>query len=227
MRRFVVVPLIVNLLLFVGGGILLVGWIEQLSAALTEWLPEWLHWLRYIIWPLFLLLFIGLVLFGFSALANLIGAPFNGVLAERCAALLGGEPPASNRALWAEVIVAIQGELQKLGFYLVRALPLGLLTLVPGIGLLASLGLLLLTIWMVALGYLDYPLGNGGLTFRQQRRVLGQQRLLLLGFGATIFALTLIPVVNFVVMPAAVCGATQLWLSEQNEFVTRGIDTVT
>jgi CysZ protein len=227
MRRFVVVPLLVNLLLFIGGGILLVGWIEQLSAALTEWLPEWLHWLKYIIWPLFLLLFVGLVLFGFSALANLIGAPFNGVLAERCAALLGGEPPASNRVLWAEVVVAIKGELQKLGFYLIRALPLGLLTLIPGVGLLASLGLLWLTIWVVALGYLDYPLGNNGLTFKQQRVLLGQQRLLLLGFGASVFVLTLIPIVNFMVMPAAVCGATRLWVSEQNEFVTQGVAPIT
>ena len=224
LRRFVLVPVAVNVLLFVVGGILLLGWAEQLSAALSEWLPDWLQWLRYIIWPLFLLMFLGLVFFGFSALANLIGAPFNGLLAERCATLLGGEPAAMGRSVWAEVTVAVGGEINKLGFYLLRALPLAVLALIPGVGLVASLGLLLLTIWMVALGYLDYPLGNVGMTFKQQRALAGQHRLLMFGFGACVFALTLVPLVNFVVMPAAVCGATRLWLSEHDEFVTRCID---
>lgn len=224
LRRFVVIPLLVNIALFIGGGILLVNWIGQLSSMLVEWLPDWLDWLTYLLWPLFLLLFVGLVLFGFSALANLVGAPFNSVLAERCAVLLGAAPSASTRSLWAEVVIALTGEVHKLGYYLIRALPLALITLIPGIGLLASLALLLLTAWMLGLGYMDYPLGNAGLAFKQQRSVLASRRFLVLGFGATVFVLTLIPLVNFLVMPAAVCGATQLWVSEQREFVTSGID---
>lgn len=224
LRKFVVIPLLVNIALFVGGSILLINWIDQLSQALVEWLPDWLNWLSYLLWPLLLLLFVGLVLFGFSALANLIGAPFNGVLADRCATLLGGAPSATTRSPWAEVVTALTGELQKLVYYLMRALPLVLLTLIPGIGLLASVGLLLLTTWMLGLGYLDYPLGNSGLAFKQQRQLLARRRMLVLGFGAMVFVLTLIPLINFLVMPAAVCGATQLWLSEQSEFVTGGID---
>ncbi len=224
LRRFVVIPLVVNIALFVAGGFLLVGWMGQLSDALVAWLPDWLDWLSYLLWVVFLLIFIGLVLFGFTALANLIGAPFNSVLAERCALLLGGPPSGSARPLWAEVVTALQGELHKWGYYLVRALPLALLTFIPGIGLFASLALLLLTAWMLGLGYLDYPLGNAGLAFRQQRKLLARRRALVLGFGAAVFVLTLIPFVNFFVMPAAVCGATRLWLSEQADFVTPGVD---
>lgn len=224
LRRFVVIPVLVNIVLFVIGGILLVNWIDQLSNALVQWLPDWLDWLSYLLWPIFLLIFIGLVLFGFSALANLIGAPFNGVLAERCAALLGGAPFGSTRPLWAEVMVALQGELHKLGYFLMRAVPLAVLTLIPGIGLLASMLLLWLTAWMLGLGYLDYPLGNAGLAFKQQRKLLARRRMLVLGFGATVFVLTLVPLVNFLVMPAAVCGATQLWISEHSQFVTPGVD---
>ena len=223
LRRFVVIPLLVNIVLFIGGGILLVGWIDQLSVALVEWLPDWLDWLSYLLWPIFLVIFLGLVLFGFSALANLVGAPFNGVLSERCATLLGGTPFTANRPLWAEVVVALQGELHKLGYYLLRALPLAVLSLIPGVGLLASMLLLLLTVWMLGLGYLDYPLGNAGFAFKQQRKILARRRMLVLGFGATVFVLTLIPGVNFLVMPAAVCGATQLWVAEHGEFVTPGI----
>jgi CysZ protein len=225
LRRFVIIPVFVNIVLFIGGGILLINWIDQLSSGLVDWLPDWLDWLSYLLWPLFLLLFIGLVLFGFSALANLIGAPFNSVLAERCATLLGASPSASSRSLRAEVVMALKGELHKLSYYLIRALPLALLTLIPGIGMLASLGLLSLTMWMLGLAYMDYPLGNSGLAFNQQRALLARRRLLVLGFGAMVFVLTLIPVVNFLVMPAAVCGATQLWISEQHEFVTAGVDS--
>jgi CysZ protein len=65
---------------------------------------------------------------------------------------------------------------------------------------------------MLAISYLDYPMANHGLSFPEQRRQLGQRRYLALGFGgATMFALA-IPLVNFLVIPAAVAGATILWV---------------
>ena len=65
---------------------------------------------------------------------------------------------------------------------------------------------------MLALEYLDYPMGNHGLLFPEQRRRARERRLLVLGFGAAISGLTMIPVINFLVMPLAVAGATALWV---------------
>ena len=43
---------------------------------------------------------------------------------------------------------------------------------------------------------------------------LREKRLLALGFGAATLLMTLIPFVNFLVMPAAVAGATAMWVHE-------------
>ena len=63
---------------------------------------------------------------------------------------------------------------------------------------------------MLALQYLDYPLGNHGLAFSEQRRILKVQRPMMLGFGAVVLLYTMVPVLNFFAMPAAVVGATLL-----------------
>ena len=218
LRRFVYVPLLVNTLLFTAA---IVYSFRALSAWITPWLerlPEWLDWLQWLLLPMFALFVLTLLFFGFAFMANLISAPFNGLLAERCEQRLRGTTASSQRPWYREILVAIVGELIKLRYYLLRALPLLLLSLIPVIGLPASAALIVLTIWMLGLEYLDYPLGNRGLTFPEQRVLAGHNRWAVLGFGSAVFLLTLIPVVNFTVMPAAVAGATRLVLAEDNQF---------
>jgi CysZ protein len=55
-------------------------------------------------------------------------------------------------------------------------------------------------------------MSNHGILFRQQRQRLRQQRMLVMGFGSAVMLLTLVPVVNFLAMPAAVIGATLMWV---------------
>jgi CysZ protein len=78
----------------------------------------------------------------------------------------------------------------------------------------------LFSAWMLTLEYADFPMGNHGLKFRQMRSTLRRRGLLSFGFGATTAALTAIPVVNFIVMPAAVAGATLMWVRELNSVAT-------
>nr|MBP8024433.1 EI24 domain-containing protein [Chromatiaceae bacterium] len=68
--------------------------------------------------------------------------------------------------------------------------------------------------WILALEYLDYPMGNQGLGAREIRRRLRGRPVLSLGFGAATVVLTMIPLVNFIAMPSAVAGATALWVKE-------------
>ena len=70
---------------------------------------------------------------------------------------------------------------------------------------------------MLALEYSDYPLGNRGLSFRDQRRLLRKHWPRTLSFGGMTLLLTLIPVLNFLAMPAAVIGATLMWVREMPE----------
>lgn len=217
LRRFVLVPLAVNSLLFAILIFAAVAGFEELLQYLLGFLPNWLHWLQYLLWPLFAASVMIILAYGFTLLANLIAAPFNGLLAEAVEKHLTGQPldqTGNWRALLKDVIPSLLSEVQKLVYFAFRALPLALLFVIPGVNLAAPLLWTLFSGWMLALEYADYPMDNHGLKFRDQRPRLRQRRALTLGFGLTTLGLTLIPVVNFIVMPAAVAGATAMWVRE-------------
>ena len=107
-RAYVVVPLIINSLLFAGG--LLYG-AHLWGRLLDTTLPSWLEWLEWLLWPLFVVLALGVVFFCFSLVANLIAAPFNSNLAKAVEIRLTGQTREHNgglRKLPAELIGAWQ-----------------------------------------------------------------------------------------------------------------------
>ena len=95
LRRFVLVPLAVNVILF--GGLIWYG-AGQFEALLDWLLPDWLDFLSWLLWPLFALTVLLVAFYGFTLVANLIAAPFNGLLAEKVEAYLGGAPLTALRA---------------------------------------------------------------------------------------------------------------------------------
>lgn len=211
-RNFVAIPLLVNLALF-GGGIALGAYgFNRLLDWLHARLPAWLYWLDWLLWPLFFLGALMISFYAFNLLANLLAAPFNSLLAERVEKLVNpGAVFPPGRPLWREVLRTPGVELKKLIYYLLRALPALLPFLLPVVNALAPLIWGAFVAWMLALQYMDYPLGNHGIPVVEQRRLLGQRRLLTLGFGSAVLLLTMIPVVNFLAMPSAVIGASLLW----------------
>ena len=212
LRRFVVIPLIINTALFAGFVYLLflgTGWLgDQLEA----WLADWLDWLSFLLWPLFFLSALVMMVFGFSIVGNLIAAPFNGLLAEAVEKHLTGKPLQADSgwsAIAAEIMRSIRSELRKLVYIVKWTIPILILLFIPVIG---SILWLVFGAWMMAIQYADYPMGNHGLSFSDQRKLLGRRRLTSLGFGAVIMMSMVIPVVNFVIMPASVAGATAMWV---------------
>ena len=220
LRRFVVIPLTINILLFAGLVWFAFSWIEKSSAFFMSKLPSWLDWLSYLIWPLFIALSLLIIFYGFSIIANLIAAPFNGLLAEAVENHLRDEPMTSSwQQVLRDVLPAIWSEIRKLLYFLLRAIPLGLLFLIPVINIAAPFLWGAFSVWMLAIQYADYPMANHQLFFKEQRRRLAGRRMLALGFGSGVLLFTLIPILNFAVMPAAVAGATAMWVKE-DELVT-------
>jgi CysZ protein len=219
-KRYVIAPLLINILLFTGAFWYIYVRTDQGVAAMVEWLPDWLDWLSWLVWPLLTLLLCIVAFYSFTLVANFIGAPFNGKLSEKIEQrLIGYAPPSSGQVYTSAGIKnAIHSELAKLGYLLSRSLPLLILSfisLIPGfwfIGIFMPALWFLFGAWMFALEYLDYPMGNHGIAFAEQRLKLRQRPLLALGFGITVCALTFIPLVNFLAMPVAVSGATRLWV---------------
>jgi CysZ protein len=217
LRGFVALPLLINTLLFGGGIWLGAGQLRRLDQAVQGWLPEWLAWLHWLLWLLFVLTVLVVVFYTFSLVANLLAAPLNSLLAERVEKMVnpdGGVPPPPAESSWGGLLFGPLAELRKLLYFVAWAIPLVVLSFLPGVNVAAPVLWAVSTSWMLALEYADYPLGNRGLNLQAQRRLLRQRWPLALGFGGMTLLLTLIPGLNLLVMPAAVIGATVMWSKE-------------
>jgi len=217
LRRFVLIPLLINVLVFSAAVWYGISRFETFLVWMESKIPAWLQWLDWILWPLFVLALLILVFYSFTLVANFVAAPFNGLLAEKVELHLTGRPLDEGggwKKLFVELVPTLIDELKKLLFALTWAIPFLILFLVPGINLVAPVLWFLYTAWILALEYGDYPMGNHGLRFKEMRTRLRSRRALSLGFGAATAGFTMLPLVNFIVMPSAVAGATAMWVDE-------------
>jgi len=216
LRRYVAMPLLISTIVFSGAILGLSHWLEILINMLLGYLPSWLDWLRYLLWPLFAIAGVLIIFYTFSVITNMIAAPFNGMLAEAVEKHLTGQPVETGgwQALAKDIIPSIFSELRKLLYFILRAIPLGILFLIPGINLAAPFIWALFSAWMLVIEYIDYPMANHLLHFSQQRKLLRQRRVLSYSFGGGSLLMTMIPFVNFLAMPVSVAGATAMWVGE-------------
>ena len=222
LKRFVLIPLTVNILLFAGALWYGMAQFERLMDRLQASVPHWLDWLQWLLWPLFVLVLLIVVFYSFTLIANLIASPFNGLLAEKTEALLTGrslDDAGDYKKLIKELPLTLVEELRKLLYTLAWTVPF--LILAFALPLVGPLVWFLFTAWMLAVQYSDFPMGNHGLRFRAMRATLRRRRALSLGFGAAAAGMTMIPILNFVVMPAAVAGATAMWVDELQAVAVR------
>jgi CysZ protein len=214
LRRFVVVPLAVNILIFSAAIAIGMNLFAHVLATLDAHLPSWLSWLDWVLWPLFVLVLLVVVFNIFALVANLIASPFNSLLAEKVERMLTGralDQGITLAGVMADIVPTLVDEIRKLLYAVVLGVPFLLLLFVPIIGQLLWF---LYIAWVLAVQYSDYPMGNHGMKFREMRRRLGRQRGMSLGFGASAAALSMVPFVNFILMPSAVAGATAMWVRE-------------
>jgi len=230
-RVYAALPLLINTLIFAGGiwaGVYYGG--EGIDWLLSG-LPSWLMWLKWLLVPLLVLFLVVFVFFSFSLVANILTAPFNGPLAEAVERHLRGElPPAhfSLASLAREGVKAILGALQKLLYCLAWSTPLIVLSLIgffllPLLQPFTSFLWFLYGAWMLAFEYVDYPMGNHGHPFAEQRQVLRGHWQHAIGFGSATMAMAMIPLLNFIAIPAGVAGATIFWVERLQEEAARTI----
>lgn len=217
LRRFVLIPFLINLILF--STVILWGY-DKVDYGLNHTLPGWLHWLRWLLIPVFLLTLFIIIFYTFTLIANLIGAPFNSLLAEKTERQLTKQPGKSSAGLLSlakDIPLSVLSEIKKIAYLLLWSIPLLILFLIPGINLFAPIAWTLFSMWMLALQYTDYPMGNHEFTFSAERKLLRQNKQLAWGFGAGILLITFIPILNFLAMPAGVTGATALWVDKLSQ----------
>ncbi len=202
-RQFLIIPLLVNFLLY---SVTLGFGYYYITDLIAQFIPSWLVWLSWLIWPLFFLSFFMIGFFTFTLLANLIGAPFYSQLAAKTRLTLSSH--ASNQDNDQPVIKVILSELKRILYLLLRALPLLILFVIPGINVLAPILWILFAAWSMALEYMAYTLENEGLLFPEQRQLAKSMRIGTLCFGGLVIFGLSIPIINIIVPPTAVIAAT-------------------
>ncbi|MFJ4141272.1 sulfate transporter CysZ [Pseudomonas sp. NPDC089734] len=230
LRLFVLLPLSINLVLF--GGLIYLAmhqfgiWVDTFMPSL----PHWLSFLNYILWPLFVVLVLLMVFFTFTMIANIIAAPFNGFLSEKVETVIRGKdtsPDFSWTELAAMIPRTLAREARKLGYMLPRMIGLFILSFIPVVNLIAAPLWLLFGIWMMAIQYIDYPADNHKMSWQDMIAWLKSKRWQSLSFGGIVYLALLVPMLNILMMPAAVAGATLFWVREGGVSADAGAVTQT
>ena len=213
-RVYAVMPLIINSVLF--ASLIWFGY-DQFSPMVDKMMsnvPAILGFLRGIIWLIITIFTAIFVFFTFTPIANIVAAPFNALLSEKIETRLSGKSINSNSSFIKMVRASVLSQLRKLVYILFWSAVLLLISLIPLINFAAPFLWVIFGSWMLSLEYLDYPMGNHELDFKQEKQILAARKGLALGYGSSVMVLTSIPLLNFIVMPVAVAGATVLWVEQ-------------
>ena len=225
-RWLVLIPLLINIVLFASATGFAASWLQNWITTITTSVPEWLQWLAWIIWLLFAILALAIYAFTFTILANLIGSPFYGVIAQR---VISAEVANNNsialteNGLLSGAWNSVVRELQLIGYFLPRTLVIGIATVIlsfiPVANLLAPIIAGTWAAWCLCLQYLDYAADSQGVTFLELREKVSENRLNSMGFGASAMLASAIPLLNLLMLPASVVAGSLLWCRQHNDVI--------
>jgi len=223
-RWLVVVPLLINIVLFVSATGFAAQWLQSWITAITASIPEWLQWLAWIIWFLFAVLALAIYAFIFTIIANLIGSPFYGVIAQRIiASETNGKQSndAVNQHFLKTAWQSVLREVHLIGYFLPRTVGVGIVSLIlsfiPVVNLLAPIIVTSWAAWCLCLQYLDYAADSDGVKFRDLRKKVSANRLNSIGFGISAMLASAVPLVNLVILPASVVAGSLLWCRQHRD----------
>lgn len=215
-RLYAFIPFLINTAIFICLFFVAKSYFGKFNDWAIHFLPNWLSWLSTILWFIFFIGFIFVAIYTFNFIANIIAAPFNSILSEKVELYLTGKTANSQGYLGIikDVPRVILRQVAILGHFLPRALVLLVMFLIPVLQLAAPFLWFLFQAWIMALQYLDYPTDNHKIPFKAVVEKASDKRLLSLSFGGSVFICSMIPFVNFLVLPAACAGATKLWVDK-------------
>jgi CysZ protein len=222
LRRLAFIPFLLNVVFF-GVGIPFSIWL--LSDWFSGLFPD-IGWfsgaLLLILEVLVALVIIVGSLFLFSTVGGIIGAPFNGWLAEAIEQHVNGAGGAiyqtANRDRTAGCIGGILTAFGRLGIFLLFYPPILALQLIPGFGtLLSTVCAFLYGVFVLSFDFTDPAFETRRLPFRERVRFILRRKALYLGFGGGAVVMMLVPVVNLLLMPVCVAGGTLLFLEQAVE----------
>ena len=223
-----VVPMIINVIIFVGViilGIQIVGpWVQNLEVYFSQlnlansWLMSLMAFLGWLIWigmAILIILMSGVIIL---LLGQAVAAPFLDILSEKVESIvLGAEPPPFSpirtlRSLWVALVDLVSG----LTLLVVVNVPIFLLGL-TGLGSLpAAMLSYCFTSLLFAHEFLGLALARMNVSYFQRWHAVMATPWLNLGFGSTAFLFLLVPGLNIVLLPLLAVSGTLLYCDLKN-----------
>jgi CysZ protein len=172
--------------------------------------------IRGVIYVVCVLLMIVLGAVTFTSVGTVLAAPFNDFLSEAVEAILRHEPslrPLTLGNLMEDLARTVLQAAWKSAIVLVTFVVTVPLLLIPVVGAIVYTVLNgVVATWFMALEYIDLPMSRAGWTLPSRRKWAGQRRAAIFGFGGAVYLTMLVPLLNFLLMPAAVAGGTILYV---------------
>lgn len=215
-------PLILNIVLFSA-----MYWMifSMLPGWLDQWLPQHEGWfwavLYYVVLVLVVILALTAGVYLFSAVGRILAAPFLEILTRKTEEVATGVAAPEGPNWLASIARVAWQESLKLVIYAGMLLGLMLLSIImPLVGGGPSAILAwLVTVFFLAMEFLDYPLERRGLSLGQKAKAVWDTTPGWLGFGGAVFVIGIVPFVNIVMLPLSAVGGTLFYLdlSVQNQ----------
>ncbi len=213
-RTFALLPVMLNTGLVLGATAVVAA---QLPSLMTYLMATYLPALSGALWslvyyPSLVLLFciVSVILLGFGYFfAAILASPFHGLLAERVLMNQGAivERPFEFVAWLAFSLKLMKVAVLKSFLFIMIGLGLVLMGLIPGVGLLSTVGFFL----MLAFDSMDYSFEVAGYGLRQRIAFFRKNLGLFCGIGCAVGLTFMVPLLNFFFFPASVIGSATLF----------------
>lgn len=226
LRLYILVPLVVNLVIFITLTTTLFHYFNAGMEMMLDWIPSFLHFLKWLMWVLVGAVFLLCYGYIFNAITNIVASPFYGLLAQKTEELVTGKK-LDDEPLGKMIPRVLGREIHKMFYFLSRGIFMFFVLLLIGlVGITAPLVPIIAAAWgawCMAIQYVDYACDNNQLDFAPMRKRLRANIYSSTGFGGMVMLASMIPLVNIFAMPAAVTGGTAFWIKElkwQGEITT-------
>ncbi len=176
------------------------------------WYVDILAWLSWL-FSLLLALAVGLV--SYVMLGSIVSAPWLDALAER---VENGAVTTRHELWWRTVMSSIANALMPLVQFVPYAVLSMLLLLVPVYGtVVASVLWAYAGLQLLAFEFMDTPASRRNWRWTERKAAMDKNRWFYLGFAGLASFLLLIPLLNLLVLPAAVVGLSQYMLDHDSK----------
>lgn len=219
--RLAVMPMLINILLFAAFfasfNYFVYDWIytSVFVEAEMAWYWDAIYWLG---GAVLFIISIAVVFFGFVAVGLIVAAPFNDFLSAAVERKLTGSVEEAKQSIFELALFVMKNESKKIAIILAIQIAIALIAFIPGVGQIVFMIVTPLFLSAVmAFEFTGYTLDRRGFTFAEKRAYLMERLPLAFGFGLSVAATLMVPLLNFALLPLAVTGGAMLVIENPPE----------